>query len=69
MFFGRVNSFELALFIFNTTGSVAVRRYFCIKMRQIAIQHKENLIINSMIYSRWKYDNFRVLKSIKFAKF
>ena len=38
MFFGRVNSFELALFIFNTTGSVAVRRYFCIKMRQYNIK-------------------------------
>ncbi len=69
MFFGRVNSFELALFIFNTTGSVAVSRYFCIIMIQIAIQYKENLTINSMIYSRLKYINFCVLKSTKFAAF
>lgn len=32
MFFGRVNSFELALFIFNATGSVAAKKYFCIKL-------------------------------------
>lgn len=30
MFFGRGNSFELALFYFNTTGSVVVGRYFWI---------------------------------------
>lgn len=30
MFFGRVNSFELALFIFNATGFDVVGAYFCI---------------------------------------
>ncbi len=30
MFFGRVNSFELALFYFYTTRSVASKKYFCI---------------------------------------
>ncbi|RKE75648.1 hypothetical protein DEU39_4630 [Chryseobacterium sp. AG363] len=39
MFFGRVNSFELALFIFNTTGSVASRKYFCIKSKKYAIKY------------------------------
>jgi hypothetical protein len=33
MFFGRVNSFELALFYFNATGSVATKKYFCIKLK------------------------------------